>query len=457
MRSASKKSLVYKRSEIDRWQWLSPERLQSIQQERLAQLLFHAYHHVPYYTNLLRDAGAFRAAGIYDSTRFHAIPLLNRQDLNRHFESLKSDDLSTRKWKHNSTGGSTGEPVRFIQDRDHAEWCRAIREVFDQWSGYEPGDGKVRLWGSRRDFFVGQESFGIRLGRWLRNEVWLNSCQMTSDDMRQYIRQINSYRPRQILGYAESLYELACFAESEGLSITPPHSIMSAAGTLYENMRSTIQRVYGAPVFNRYGSRDAGDIACDCANHEGLHVASFNFYLEILDDNGNPSPPGELGELVVTPLTNYSMPLIRYRIDDMGTWSKTPCSCGRGLPLMIDLAGRVTDHFLTRTGRLIDGRVMVGVINSTLFRHAIARRYQVVQDTVDHILVRLELKGKMDSPLIQYAKELQEITDKIHSCMGEDCRVEFAFPSHIEPTPSGKHRFTVSKVRERNLCREVSQ
>ena len=105
---------------------------------------------------------------------------------------------------------------------------------------------------------------------------------------------------------------------------------MVTAGTLFEPIRQTIESVFQAPVFNRYGSREVGDIACECEAHSGLHVALPTQFVEILRPDGTAAGPGEIGEIVVTSLTNFAMPLIRYRIGIVGHGRKSLVAAGVG-------------------------------------------------------------------------------------------------------------------------------
>jgi phenylacetate-CoA ligase len=255
------------------------------------------------------------------------------------------------------------------------------------------------------------------------------------------VKSINSFKPVQILAYVESIYELSRFIEREHLSVSKPASIMTSAGTLLPYMREKIEHVFSAPVFNRYGSREVGDIACECSHHRGLHVSAPIHYLEILREDGKPTDAGEVGEIVITLLTNYAMPLIRYRIGDTGMWAKDPCSCGRGWPLLAEVTGRVTDNFKSKDGGVIYG----GYVRQLLYYRDWIRKYQIIQEDYGLIRILIVASEQKDNPREHYAGELSEISDKIKKAM-EGCRIEYEFVNDIAPMQSGKFRFTISKV-----------
>ena len=217
---------------------------------------------------------------------------------------------------------------------------------------------------------------------------------------------------------------------------------MSAAGTLHDVQRELIERVFGAPVFNRYGSREVGDMACECDQHRGLHVSTPTHYIEIVRDGGTAARPGEIGEVLVTLLTNFAMPLIRYRIGDLAAWSEEPCTCGRAWPLLKSVVGRVTDTFLTAKGTRIHGEYFTHLF---YFRDWI-RQFQVVQVGYDEILLKVVLKDGMLNLPESKKYEVQEIEQKTRLVMGPACRIDWQVTSEISPTASGKRRYTISKV-----------
>jgi phenylacetate-CoA ligase len=166
-------------------------------------------------------------------------------------------------------------------------------------------------------------------------------------------------------------------------------------------------------------------------------------HVEILNQNGAPTAPGEVGEIVVTLLTNYAMPLIRYRIGDMGMWADEPCTCGRVWPLLMEITGRTTDNFVTRGGALIYG----GFFRQLLFYQDWIKNYQIIQEDYNNININVVLRNNNDS-LRPYEDKVSEIKKKITYVMGEDCNIKFNLVKDLEPTPSGKYRYTISKIKK---------
>ena len=426
----------------EQWQWLDEEQTHALQQRRLATLLLHAYQHVPYYRQVLAKAGVADDTGRISLENFARIPLLDKSIIRGNYENLKSDDLSARKWIENTSGGSTGEPVRLVQDDYFNNVVVAIKLLFDQWSGCEIGGKKALLWGSERDLFVGRETLRTHIGRWLRSEMCLNALRMTYEQMHEFVARINAFRPVQILAYASSIYELSRFVEREGLQVYSPQAVMTSAGTLYPHMRETIGRVLKSPVFNRYGSREVGDVASECDSHKGLHVSALTHYVEILRPDGTEAGPGEMGEITITLLSNYAMPLVRYRIEDIGGWAEKGCACGRSWPLLKEIAGKVTDIFITKSGIRVDG----GYFEMLFYPHDWVERYQVIQEDYEHVRVVIVPRARVSNPQEHYMREVRTISEKICFVMGRDCRIDFEYVDTIAPTPSGKYRFTLSKV-----------
>lgn len=428
--------------ELKSCQWHSPDEARRDQRRRLTDLLRHAADNTDYYGRILRNCEVIDDTGNIDLEQFDSIPLLDKELLSEHFDELQSADLAERSWSENTSGGSTGEPARFLQDDRYYDWGRAVKILYDGWTGYRIADPRVTLWGAERDILDGRRDIKKRMRDWLTNTLLLNSFKMGPDRMRRFCQQIDEFKPVQILAYAESIFELSRFAKHNGIELRhSPRGILSSAGTLHPHMRDVIEEVFDTPVFDRYGSREAGDIACECAAHEGLHVCMPTHYVELLDDDGNPVEPGEIGEVVVTVLQNYAMPLIRYRIGDTAIWADHDCNCGRSWPLLEKVVGRVTDNFVTADGELIHGEFFTHLF---YFRDWVDK-FQVVQQAPRHIDIFVVSASNQPGDGVVLA-DRKEITDQIRTVMDEKTKVDFNFVDEIEPTPSGKHRFTISRV-----------
>lgn len=402
----------------------------------LIQLLTHCQQSVPYYAEVMRDLGE----SFYEDPETYLcdFPILTKDTIRGHFDELKSNDLERRKWYYNASGGSTGEPVRFIQDWEYAARSGALTLLFSKLVGREIGESEVCIWGSLRDIVGSTESWKARSVDKLTNSTFLSVFRLTPADMREFIAILNAKRPKLIIAYAAAMYELAKFAEIEGLDVVPQAAIITSAVTLYPFMRDTIERVFQCKVFNRYGSREVGDIACERPGLEGLWVAPWGSYVEIVDNEGNRVPDGTRGEILVTSLSNFAMPLVRYRIGDRGVLSphrsRDGGRCGQVLDAVL---GRSYDMFINRQGTLIEG----GHFMALLWSRDWISKYQVIQESHSHILFKLVKEGHGPQQA-----ELEEISVGASSIMHDDVKVTFEFVDDIAASDSGKYRFIISKV-----------
>ncbi|PYJ62918.1 MAG: capsule biosynthesis protein CapK [Verrucomicrobia bacterium] len=404
----------------------------------LARLLRHCRGAVPYYVERFRSIDSTHLEDADPREFLLRLPIVTKETIRAEFVKLQSTDLGRRKWSYNTSGGSTGEPVRLVQDSEYDDRSAAIGLFYNWLLGGEVGEPVVRLWGSERDLEGGTNSRKARFFNWLTNTTWLNAFLMSPERMRQFIQSLNRLRPRLIVAYVQAAYELARFAEGERISVAPQRAVLTSAGTLYPFMREKIATVFGCEVYNLYGSREVSDIACELPGLDGLWVAPWGNFVEIVDEAGRPVPPGTEGNIVVTCLTNYAMPLLRYWIGDRGalrpddTLAEHP-----GTQVLKRVSGRSVDVFRTRDQTLIDGEYFTHL----LYFRPWVRKFQVVQKAQEHVLFKCVRANGGPS-----RSELEDIAAKARLVMGADCRVDFEFPDDLPPHPSGKYRYTISEV-----------
>ncbi len=410
--------------------------LAELQRRSLSSLLQHVGRQVPYYGERLRASGVLGEGGRIDLDRFSHLPPLSKQDVRQLGESLPPASRDAR-W--NSSGGSTGEPTRILQDASHRRWSRATKACFDGWSSYEQGLPRIVLWGSQRDRSAGR--WWRPALRALKRETWLDAYRMSPEDLVRYEQVIRQVRPVNIYGYAESLHEFARHLIREGRRLPPCAGVVSTAGTLYEDARKNIERAFSSPVFNRYGSRETGEMAAECASHEGLHISPLTHVIEIVRPDGSPCEPGERGELLVTSLVNRAMPLIRYRIGDEASFLEGQCACGCTWPRLATVHGRTTDHVTSKRYGKIHGGAFRFVLNELDW----VVRYQIVQNEDGGLQIRLEPRSLAEGEARLPAAS-GRIRSALHEIMGPECEVDLVLAGSIAPSPSGKHRHVISSV-----------
>jgi len=428
-------------AEAEAWLGASTAEVEREQARRLEALLRHAWAKVPFYREYLAAAGVVVPGPSGEPEvrleRFTTLPPLSKTDLRERFADLAAEDSAARGAYATATGGSTGEPVRFLHDREMHAWKIANKALFDSWTGYRPGEPFALLWGAVGD--LADSSLRSRAGQWLRDELRLEAYQLTPAVMDDYVARLNAFRPRLLLAYAQSAYQLARHAESRGLEVLPVPAVMTSATNLEPEMRSTIERVFGARVYDRYGSREVGDVACENGDGLGLVVNPLTHLVEAVDDRDRPVPPGEHGELLVTTLTNLSMPLVRYRIGDAGVLGPAGAG-GVPWPRLTAVLGRVTDVFHTADGRQVYG----GYFTRQFYDRDWVAQFQVVQEDYDRVRVRLVPRPGTDEAVI--AAEKRALADTFRRALGDGCVVEFEVVDDIPASPTGKRRYTVSHV-----------
>lgn len=414
----------------------SSEKLQQLQNEKLEELLLHSYRNVPYYSRILPQAGVIENGGV-KLENFHNIPILTKEIIRREGENLYSKDYKQRHSYKNSSGGSTGEPVKLIQNKQYQAWGLAARFFFNSWTGKEVGEPEIKLWGSERDIFEGSEKVTTRLRRWGFNTLLLNSFMMSDSDMARYSELWNQFRPKMVWAYTSSIYEFGRFIQKSGIKIIGTGSIVCTAETLTEDVRQFLQQIFKCPVLNQYGSREVGVVAAECLERQGLHTFPLNNKVEVLDDNLKSCEREQMGSVYVTTLQNYSMPLIRYKIGDtVVTAPKRICPCGRTWPMIAKVTGRTSDHFKTKDGKIIHGEyfthLFYGKKNIVKFR--------VIQHAYDDVEVLIQQSSDIETDFSN------DIESKVKLVLGNDCKVRIQKVQEIPLTASGKHRYTISHV-----------
>jgi phenylacetate-CoA ligase len=425
--------------ELDESQWWPRNKILELQNQRLRQLVRHAYDNVPYYRQLFEEK-ALKPNDIECSADIIKLPVLTKQIIKENFNSLIAVNVSSRQISKKYTSGSTGEPLMFYVEKKGITQSYASSQRAYGWSGYEIGDKSVFI-GQRQEYHSVVEKTKERAKNFFERIKIINVQAMSMDELPFIVREIKDFHPEFIQGYPSVIYLLARFMEREGENKLNLKAIITIAEKVDDYQRDLFRKVFNCEAYSLYSATEAPNIAAECSSHRGYHVTAEHTIVEIVDNQGNPVPASKEGRILVTNLFNYAMPFLRYDIGDIGAMSDHVCACGRGLPLLMKLDGRISDSILTKNGRSIPGLV--------LHQHFLAHlegvvQWQIVQENLEKVLVKLVLDRRY--PKLHIDKLTSEIVDHYKPILGNDMLIIVEFVDQIPLTRTGKRRFIISKV-----------
>ena len=417
--------------QLEQSQWLPADALQSHQLRQLDGLLRHAYATVDWYRARWKGLYDPNAALTYE--RFAHLPLLTRRALQEGFDALRSKRSPEAHGQpvEQRTSGSTGAPVRLLTTRLSGVYWNAFTLRDHLWHGRafdkklavirrETDKGKAPNWGAAT---AGVVTTGPSVGHSIRADAatlldWLQVEQ-----------------PGYLFTYPSLMTELARLSLSRGTPLPGLVEVRTLAESLGPDVRSLCRDAWGVPLTDLYSATEAGYLALQCPSHEHYHVQAEGVLLEVLDDTGAPCLPGQVGRIVVTSLHNFAMPLIRYDIGDYAEVGP-PCDCGRGLPVLTRILGRVRNTLITA-----DGKRYWPVFGArALMDSAPVRQYQFVQKTPQRIDARIVVAAPLT-----IAQETQ-FRERVMSQLPPGIDVQIVYCDRIERSAGGKYEEFVSEV-----------
>ena len=419
--------------EYKSWEFASKENLAKLQWDRVRKILTHASRNVPFYRQQF-DAWGIDAGSISTPEEFARLPILTKSVLQLRFNELLNEQSDLNRRLKNASGGSTGQPVQFYQDQHYWEYSRAAQWAIEGWWGIRPGDRTASIWGCDRD--LPEQTRGERLYGKITQLRVCNAFALGETQMKSFAEMMVKWKPRFVVGYASALELFSRFLLSEPRYRVQPIAVKSSAEVLTDSQRQLIEKAFQAPVYNFYGSRETNVLGEECSAHQGLHVNSLGRYIEVVGDDGRLLPPGVPGRILVTDVTNYTMPFLRYQLEDIGSWAEGVCPCGRSFPRLAKLYGRSSDFIVTPEGKIIHGEYFTHLF----YGLSQIQTFQMVQEARDSVRLDYVLQaGASEFPLEELRRRTQEM-------LGSAVRCELRRVDQIQRPASGKHRFTVSKV-----------
>ena len=423
-------STIKRLAELEKSQWLSPDELRQLQEENLRRLLIHAYRNVPYYQRIFMERN-LQPEDIRTIEDLKKLPILRREDVRRNFDELIARNVPRKEMEMFATGGTTGEPLRFYHPKDRG-WSWGAYYRAHGWYGYKMGDKHALIWSHPFE-----KTIGVRLSRKisqvLRRFIFQSAFDMSERQLEVFVRNIKKFKPKALIGYPSAVYVLAEFVRQRGIQYVRFGVAITTAEKLFEYQRQLIKETFDCDVFEQYGGGEVLSIAYECPEHHGYHITAENVVLEFMRD-GEHASPGETGSIVVTDLRNYVMPFIRYENGDLGIPSDRTCDCGRGLPLMESVEGRITDVIVYKDG------FISSPILTTIFKKLPIKQYQVIQESLDDITIKIIPGGGYSDRITSF------IVGTMRRYLPEDVEIRVEFVDTIPLTSAGKRRVVISKV-----------
>jgi phenylacetate-CoA ligase len=419
---------------------LNAAALADIQWQHLQRILEQAYRTVPFYRQVFDDRGILPKDIAAPSDLAH-LPVLTRARIREHRNDLLSHAVTPDRVFPHSTGGSTGEPLDFYRGYEHNEFANFAGDYrsFHR-AGWEPGERMAWIWGhpveARDSAQARAPGLKRRLGNWMRDfgfEIF-DAFDAGPERMGEWVDRFRRYRFRYVHGYASALAHFARYLESNDIELRGVAGVISTAEPLYPDQRSLLTRVFGAPVIDKYGSREVPSIATGC--HRGrMHINTDLVYLEFAEAPGD----GATKRMIVTDLHNTTFPFIRYDIGDCAAPLPDRCECGRPFPLMTLTIGRAFDNFRSPEGRVVHGAFFKNLMDGVPG----IEQFQFRQTSPSTVLLLLKKSATYGAATEAH---LRHVRERMRSDFSQEARLVTEYVDAIRQTNQGKYRYTISCV-----------
>lgn len=402
--------------------------------QQLRKILIHAFETVPFYRQSFQEAGI----KLSELTQFSLsdlpkLPYLEKKDLRSHGKTALISKNRERKGEFFASSGSTGTPTEILFSYPmHQRWSAAIEARVRHWAGVHRHMARGMI-GGRRVVPDGVARPPYYRYNIFEKQTYFSAYHISSQTAANYVEGMWRNKVQYMTGYAVSNYVLARFIRDQKLSAPKMQAVITSSEKLTPEMREVFKEVYQCKTYDSWSGVEACGLVSEC-EYGSLHVSPDVGILEILDEQGKPVEPGQEGEVVCTGLLNFDQPLIRYRIGDRMRLGSQPCKCGRNLPVIDEIIGRVEDVVIGP-----DGREMVRFHGIFVGIPKIVEA-QIVQWAIE----RIEAKIVSEQSLSHEERSL--IIKRIKSQLGE-VQVVVNEVESIPRTAAGKFKAVISYIR----------
>jgi phenylacetate-CoA ligase len=404
------------------------------QNEVLSDILAHSFKYVPYYQASFRRHGVgLRNISNCETQDLSVLPFLEKHDLREFGKTSLLSTLPEKRGAFFSSSGSTGTPTQILFSHSmHQRWSAGFEARIRHWAGVDRFTPRGMI-GGRRVVREGNSKPPFYRYNYFEKQTYFSAYHVSAANAVDYLKGMRKYGARYMSGYAMSNFFLARFFQELNLNAPELDAVITSSEKLTPAMRATFQNVYNCKTYDSWSGVEACGLVSEC-EHGSLHISPDMGIIELLDENDKPVKAGEVGEVVCTGLLNFDQPLIRYRVGDMMRLGNKPCPCGRNMPVIAEIIGRVEDTVIGKDGREMVRFHGVFVDMPNVFEG------QIVQHDLNTFHVNVVTNDRFSK------EEEMIIKNRMTSQLG-DVEVHVDRVRHIARNRNGKFKAVISHVK----------
>lgn len=406
---------------IKQMQSWTPEQVVEWQERQLQSFIKHVYEHTIYYRRVMDERG-LTPEDIQTAEDLKKLPIMTKQIANAHFNEIVPDNLSSFKYRKGKTGGTTGEPMYYYCDEDTWGYVTAAKMFYWSKVGYQYGDPFAAM--GSASLFAKKPTLVRRIYDHIRNEIPMNTVNLTDELCAKYVETIRKKNIRYIYGYAASIYLFTKYVKTHNIDLTQVQAVYTTSENLTDEYRELIAQTYDCYVVDCYGARDAGITAYETKYHH--YEVGYNVIAEII----NPIE-ANTGTLLTTNFLNYSFPLIRYQFgDEVEITPKQSESLYNG-QLIKRVLGRTSDVM-----RLENGHNMTATGFSMIMKEFDIVAFSFNKTGINEVTLTVQpMEGKYNE------EQEKEIMRTIRLYIGDDAKLMIEYVDKFDALANGKRRY----------------
>lgn len=404
------------------------QELINVQNAKLRRLVHFAGTHIKYYQEAFQEAGV-DPQQIKSAADLVNVPILTKQQLKERFWDFLPRDLPP--CRVSRTSGSTGTPVCILSDRN-SRCCNSAAVIRYRRALGIPFIGRAIVTPLKTAQTPARRPHWTFL-QGVHKTYYVNPYTEDSTDIAAAQRTLTSLKKPALIGITPAIRKLAHCVQDGILPEFWPSVIIPVGEVLTEQMRKMMQSVFQAKVADIYGCNEAGDVAWQCLEGGHYHINIDNVIVEVLTD-GKPAVPGQIGEVVITNLNRYAMPIIRYKNGDLARLSTQDCPCGCKLPMIAEIIGRSGEDITLPTGRIIPWNELKSLMN-----HPQIRQFQIIQNAKGDLLIKYIKEPNADKLALD-----ELLKSRYRRLLNNMLPIETDCVNRIDPAPSGKSKLVIS-------------